>query len=685
MRIQRLDPAAAHRAYGILCQGVDPWRGAHEPPFGATWCTVEPGGTARAHRHQEHEAFVIVRGRGTMRVEGESAEVGPGDVVFMEPFESHELVNGSADDELLFLDLCWEVMAEAIEANRGVAAAEAGAGGAAERARDVLVTATPPTPNGDLHCGHLAGPYLAADAFARYRRLRGGRALYLSGADDHQSYVPAKARQLGGTAREVADRFGETMAGTLERAGVALDHWGRPKSSPHHRRMVEEVFRTLWQRGAIVERERPFLWCESCRLTLFEAHVVGRCPHCGAGSNGNACEQCARPHDCPDLVDARCRHCGGEPVLRPAKRLFFPLAPYAGKLAEWWERTEMSPHLRSLCDAMLAEGLPEIAVSHRADWGIPVPVAGFEDQVIYVWFEMGPGYLAAAQELAEARGIAGGWRSLWASDEVDVVQFFGFDNGYFHALLFPATFLAYDPGIRLPKAFVVNEFYRYEGSKFSTSRNHAMWGRELLDRVPRDVARFYLAWDAPEREQTNFTLAELEATAARELAGSWEPWLAGLGGRIAGEFDGAVPGTGAWTAEHRRFFATLGRLTGEAAAAYEAATFSPQRAARVLCELVREARRFAAAEEPWRGTAGRFEERRTAVALEALAAKTLALLAAPLMPDFAERLWRDLGFDGTPERHGWPAEPTFVPSGQSVAGLDRAYFRPAREAVLATA
>lgn len=679
LRVERLDPGRAHRAYGILCQGVEPWRGAAEAPFAVTWCTVEPGGTARAHLHQEHEAFVIVRGRGVMRIGGESAEVGPGDVVFMAAFEEHELTNASDGEELLFLDLCWETMAEAL------AAVDARAEEPAGRPPTVLVTATPPTPNGDLHVGHLSGPYLAADAFARYQRLRGRRAFYVSGSDDHQSYVPARARRTGAGAREVADLFGETMIGTLELAGARLDHWARPKTSRHHRPMVEEAFRTLYERGAIVAHEAPILFCERCRLALFEAHVVGRCPHCGASSNGNACEACARPNDCPDLIDPRCRYCGGAPARQTAERMFFPLAPYAEKLAAWWRRTEMSPHLRAMCDRMLADGLPEIAVSHPADWGIPVPVPGFEDQVIYVWFEMGPGYLAATQELAESRGIEGGWRALWCSGDAEVVQCFGFDNGYFHALLFPATFLAWDPQIRLPSAFVVNEFYRYQGSKFSTSRNHALWGRELLAAVPRDVARFFLAWDAPEREQTNFTMAALEETAERELEGAWEPWLAALGERLGGESGDRVPGTGAWTAEHRRFFALLARLTESAAEAYEAATFSPQRAIRAACELVREARRFAAAEEPWRGVPERFEERRTALALEALAAKTLALVAAPLMPDFAAGLWRDLGYKRPLAEHGWPEEPSFVPAGQRTSGLDRRRFTADRRAAAAIA
>lgn len=669
MLIRKFNREEFGRAYGILCQGVYPWRGEADTPFGTAWCIVEPGGTAKAHKHQEHETFLIVKGRGRMTVDGETAEVGPGDVVLMKPFHSHELKNASTEEDLLFLDIYWEEMATAARLN------EEALSRTAARPASVLVTATPPTPNGDLHVGHLSGPYLGADIYTRYLRMRGIETRYLTGVDDHQSYTDFRARQLSSTPRQVADRFGDAIETTLERADIAVDQCARPHASPHHARLVQEVFLRLYERGAIVARQADTLYCETCQTFLFEAYVSGTCPTCGDGTYGNACEVCGWPNDCVDLIDPKCRLCGEVPTVRPLERLYFPLAPYAKQLSEHWARAHMNPHLRSLCEQMLERGLPDIAVSQVNHWGIPVPVPGFEEQRIYVWFEMGPGYLAATQEVLEREQAGVGWRPAWTSDERQVVHFFGFDNGYFHAVLFPATFLAFDPEIRLPHAYVTNEFYRYEGAKFSTSRNHAMWGQELLDRVPADVARFYLAYDGPEAEQTNFVFSELEATVRRELVAGWEPWLRSLGAKLAADFGGKVPGTGAWTDHHQRFYQTLAGLTAEAAAAYEAETFSPQRASRVLGELVRSARRFAKAQEPYRQLGHRYEEWRTAVALEVLAAKTLALVAAPILPGFAAGLWRDLGCPADGLLHGsWEDAPAFVAGGTQVGDLDRAYF-----------
>ncbi|MEM7351850.1 MAG: class I tRNA ligase family protein [Acidobacteriota bacterium] len=656
MLIQKMSPEAFSKAYGILCLGAHPWQGVAEAPFYATWCAIEPGHVARAHKHQEHEVFAIVKGRGMMRVDDERVEVGPGDMVFMQPWNVHELTNLSDEDDLLFLDLCWESMEEAAADN------EAALSTVAERSEHELVIATPPTANGDLHVGHLAGPFLAADIYARYQRLRGVEVTYLTGADRHPTYVAARAHQLGEAPAAIAERFGQQMAETLGRANIEVDHWARPDRSPHHVSWTRDVFATLFERGVLVARDAPTLYCEPCRQWLHEAFVHGKCPHCGADSGGNACESCGRPNDCVDLIEPRCSLCQGEPQTRDVERIYLPLAPFADRLETFWSEVGMSSHLQALCSQMLADGLPDIAVSHPGEWGIPVPVESFEGQRIYVWFEMAPGFLAATREALEGRQDAPDWRQLWTAERHEIRQFFGFDNGYFFALLFPAIQMAYDGDLHLPKTFLVNELYRYEGSKFSTSRNHGLQARELLAQVPVDTARFFLAYDGPEREQTTFSMAALRETVERQLAGDWQTWLRGFAEGVEEEFEGVVPGTGAWTDEQQRFFRTLGQLVASAAEAYEAATFSPRRAARVLCQLVEEARRFAGSEEHWRGLAHRFEERRTAVALEALAAKTLAQLAAPIMPGFAQDLWHSLGCNGELR---WDETPEF-PSGQKI-------------------
>lgn len=539
--------------------------------------------------------------------------------------------------------------------------------------RKTLVLATPPTPNGDLHLGHLSGPYLRGDIYTRYSKMRGVETYYLTGADDHQSYVAYKGEQFGMSAPETADKFGEMMRRTLEAAHIDVDLYARPRQSPHHIALVQDFVRRLYDEGKLIVKEGPSPYCETCDQYLYEVYIHGKCPHCGAGVGGNVCEDCGRPNDCLNIREARCTRCGSAPGERTFRRLYFPLSNYERQLREHFESVQMSPHVRVLCEQMLADGLPDISLSHVSRWGIPVPVEGFEGQTVFVWFEMAAGFLAATQELCDRLGTGDGWRDFWTKDDVEIIQFFGFDNAHFFAVFFPAIFMAYDSQIRIPRTMLTNEFYRLDGLKFSTSRNHAVWGSDILSRVPPDTVRFHLSYSGPETEQTNFTLDEYHETTRRELIGLLQTWLNELGRKMAEEFGQAAPAaTDSWTEEQKHLYERLKSFTTDAAAAYETSGFSPQRASRVVGELVRTARRFAKEQEPLRLLASRRPQWQTSVALELAAAKTLAMLSAPLMPAFARDLWRDLG--GRDADLKWEETPSLLSPGTKIGDLTRAYF-----------
>ncbi|MEU7164347.1 class I tRNA ligase family protein [Streptomyces morookaense] len=512
-----------------------------------------------------------------------------------------------------------------------------------------LVTAAPPTPNGDLHLGHLSGPYSGADIRIRAHRLLGGEGLFLTGSDLHQSYVPTKARRDGSDPLEMAEGFADEIARIFDSAGFAPDVYVRPWRSELHTELVGEFFARLHAQGALRVRTEQALFCADCDRYLFEAHLTGKCPHCGAGSDGNSCENCALPNRVTDLVAPVCNACGGRPVERAVERLVFPLSEYAERLRAFHAATAMSPQLEALCADMIDRGLPDIPVGHPTDWGLPMPVPGFEDHRIYVWAEMMPGYFA---ELAEALRAAGRdpeeWRTVWNHPETEIVQYFGFDNGYFHALLQPALLMAYDPDFQLPKALVTNEFYQLGASKFSTSRRHAIWANDLLAAVPASTARFVLAHDRPENERTSFTWSRFHELADEELAGRWQSWLTGLFSRLATQADGAIPAGTTPLPSQERFLRLLEGIAEECLAAYSPAAFSPRRATRLLCELVTCAQDFAAAQSRTRD-AGRASG---ALAAEAAAARLLAQLAHPVMPEFAEQLWAALGETGAPRWDG---------------------------------
>lgn len=654
MYIKKLAPETMLDDYDILCEYVYPWKDVVKPPFGMMWGLVKPGQTSRAHNHFEGETFVIVKGSGSLTCGAETATVSAGDVIYLPPCDSHSLHNDQPED-LLFLTCYWgdeKLLNQAEEQQKTQAPAFS------------VITATPPTPNGDLHVGHLSGPYLRADIYKRLLDLKGRANYYVSGIDAHQSYVMPVADRLGKTVAQTALDFGQAMLDTLHANAVYPDRWLNTYTDKAHQTWVADIFSSLYREGKLVEKEVSAPFHPETGRYLYEVFIAGDCPNCGAGSCGNACEVCGEPNDCSDLQNAVCNQDGQTPVFKTIKKLYFPLSQYEAQLREFFGKVNMNAHMREMCQRMLDKGLPDVCLSHQTEWGLPVPVPGYEDQRIYVWFEMAPSYIESVRQLQASAG-AGDEPLLWNRPDTEIVQFFGFDNGYFHAVLFPALLMAYDPDLRLPDTFVVNEFYRLDGLKFSTSRNHVIWGKELLDAFPRDLVRFYLSYSGPDCEQTNFTREEMTATLAREIDGLWRPWLTDLKAKMdAG--DGA-PEPGAWSAEHTRFYQSLRRLGEDFQDALNPKYFSTRAAARVLCDLVTRADHFAKSEAFLSLRENLAGYQRTSLALQVLAAKQLAVLCAPIMPDFAARLWADLGFKGAPT---WEDTPRFLEAGQKVVLAD---------------
>jgi methionyl-tRNA synthetase len=657
-------------AGGIGMQYLYPWHGTVETPFGVARAVVAPGEVSQRHGHHEAESFFVLAGRGTLEVDGEARPVAAGDVVYLPPFSRHTLRNdgpataasaGSGPGQpLVFLTIWWEDLA--LARRQAAAAAPSRPGG--ER---VVVHSCPPTPNGDLHLGHLSGPYLAADLYTRYLRQRGIAAYHVCGTDDFQSYVAVKAKARGEHPAVTADHYAAEIQATLAAFDIHPDHFTRPLLDEGYVAAIQGFVRDLHERGQLVVRSADCLFCDACDRYLFEPWVAGRCPHCGEESSGNGCEQCGCPNDCSDLLDPVCTECGGQPSVRPLARLVLPLGRHAELIRDTLSRTQMSPHLACSVSQMLDRGLPDLAVSHLCEWGIPVPVEGLGGQVVWAWFEMAMGYRLGLCALAREQGWAIDAASGLPEPRPRVATFFGFDNAYYHCMLFRAAYALHEPKWDPLDVLVANELYKLDGAKFSTSRGHAVWGRDILTHVPADAVRFYLCLDRPETEQTDFSLAAFDRVVREELVETWIPWLRALGERVRRRLAGSAPEPGFWTAAQRDFFQLLGDVSRQTAGAFEAATFSPQRAARRLCELVREARRFAAAEAHWGANpAGRNEER-TAVALELAAARLLASAVAPIMPRFACLLWGELGLAGTPEDAGWPEVPAWVPSGAAVS------------------
>jgi methionyl-tRNA synthetase len=477
------------------------------------------------------------------------------------------------------------------------------------------ITATPPTPNGPLHVGHMAGPYIAADVLRRALVQQGRHALMTTGLDDNQSYVPRRAWLDAEDPADLAARFTDSITRTWSAAGVHFDDIVVPRGTTYDER-VRAMFRQLFDAGAIVPRDTQLPFCEGCDLWLYEAFLSGSCPHCGEGTNGNACEGCCRPNSCYDVLDPRCIRCDASADLRPVELLVLPLENHREELVKYWDSVDMPPRLRRICDAMAQDGLPEILVSHPSDWGIPVPVAGFEEHRIYVWLEMAEGYAVERPDLPS---------------DTPLVQFFGIDNGYFHAVLFPAVNLALGRPELLAHRFVVNEFFLLNGKKFSTSRQHAVWAETFLPFAGRDLTRLHCCLRRPASTRSDFTLADLATTEA--VLNRWESLFRGVCAYGRAPFESDAPSEELLGLDLRRHSRRVADALAAAGTALTLEDFDPVVAA---TSLVLAGERLAALAAEVAHTSG--EPRRGGEAVVVQHARAFAAAASCVVPDGGTRL-----------------------------------------------
>lgn len=508
----------------------------------------------------------------------------------------------------------------------------------------VVIIGPPPTPNGDLHVGHIAGPYLAADIHARYLRLTGRRVIYTSGTDDSQTYVVATAARKGTTPPALAAESWHRIRATFERAGIALD--GFAPFDGGYRAAVLDFVTRLHAAGKLRRRTVRLPYATRSAQFLVEGLVSGDCPLCLATSRGGLCETCGHPNNFDELLEPRSTIDPSEEVVpREATILVLPLEDYREQLTAYHTAMEAAwrPHIVQLMRELLARPLPDFPITYPLSWGIPAPFPETPGQVLNAWAEGMPAsmYCTAVAQRELGEDPATDDEAWLAGSGTRLVYFLGFDNAYFWAVTHLALLLAHDGRYVLPQQVVCNEFYELENEKFSTSSGHVVWVADLLEEVPRDLVRFYLALSAPEHARTNFSRAALEKVTGERLV---EPWneLANRLAKAVAEF-GVGGDTLPVSAQARGRCATM---AARFAACYELDGFSLHRAADLVVQHVDRLRRRATA-LPGDGQ-GRAGGDAPALLGDLFAeVRTLAAAASPILADLGDACLRAGAFEET--------------------------------------
>ena len=521
----------------------------------------------------------------------------------------------------------------------------------------ILVAVAWPYASAEIHQGNVTGSYLPADIFARYHRLKGNNVLMVSGSDSHGTPVTVKADAESKTPIEVFDYYHNRFLELFQALGLSYDLFTHTDTENHHR-VSQDLFLALLENGYLYPRVTAQMYSPTADMFLPDRYVEGTCPNCGyTQARGDQCDNCNTLFEsASELIDPHSKNDDSALELRDTEHYFLDLKKLADEgLADWiadgkehW-RPQVINFARNL---VLKEGLRGRAVTRDLNWGIAVPVKGWEGKVLYVWFEAVIGYLSASIEWAHIQGRPEAWKEWWYGDKTRTYYFIGKDNIPFHAIFWPAELMGagrlYESGdgngLNLPYDVPANEFMNMEGRKISGSQNWGVWMLEALQRHDPDPMRYYLTAKMPETRDSDWTWEGYVERNNSELVANWGNLVNRVLNMTQRYFDGQVPHPGTLTAQDEALlagvqvaFTTVGEL-------YDACKFKA--ALQETLALSTKVNQYLEESSPWqtiktdRDAAGRS----LYTAIQAI--NGLKVLLAPVLPFTSQALHEMLGNEG---------------------------------------
>lgn len=518
----------------------------------------------------------------------------------------------------------------------------------------ILITSALPYANGPLHFGHIAGAYLPGDCYARFQRLQKNEVLYICGSDEHGVAITMSAELAGRSPQAHVDIYNQVIVDFFKQLEMSFDHYSRT-TWPGHVKTTQQYFLDLVANGHIEERVTDELYSEADGKFLADRYVVGTCPRCGFdNARGDECQKCGASYEATDLINPRSKQTSAPLTLKPTKHWFLLLDKFKEQLLQWLSTKEWKPNVVNFVKGYIDELRPR-SITRDSNWGVPVPLPGSEGKVIYVWFDAPIGYISATQEWAEKIQQPERWKDYWCDPDVKLVNFIGKDNIPFHAVIFPAMTMGQNQPYKLVDELPANEFYNLEGRQFSKSDGWYIELEKFFQNYTADQIRYAIAASAPETSDAEFTWKDFQQRCNTDLLGKF----GNLANRVLvfakNNCAGKVPPMINPQDIDRQFLEGIKNIVEQGRDSY--ATFRVRRASQLMMELAQLGNVYFDAKRPWQALKNpdlkESMEMTIACCLECL--KALALVAYPIIPGTATKLWQmiscttnieDLGWDG---------------------------------------
>ena len=362
-----------------------------------------------------------------------------------------------------------------------------------------------PYANNDLHLGHVAG-LISGDVLARYHRMAGDNVLMVGGTDSHGSKPSVKAKLEGVTPKDIVDRYDLNFRKTFEKFNFSFDKYSITYDG-YHKQKVQEFAKLFYKNGYLYESEKTRPFCPTCGKFMADSELEIVCPNCKKTTKADGCDCGFVPTE-QDLENAKCLICGGKTVSKKNKVLVFKLSAFKDELENYvdkncgiWRANSINETRKYLQD------LQDRDFSRDLDWGIDIPIDGFRDKKIWVWWEALLGYVTDTMKVCEERNLnfEDYWKNSSKTDK-KIYMCHAKDNIPFHSLFLPAMLLATKQDYFLPNIMVSSEYLTANDEKMSKSKGNGFLALDLCNLYDSDSLRFYLVAYGPEKKDTNFTI-----------------------------------------------------------------------------------------------------------------------------------------------------------------------------------
>ena len=343
-------------------------------------------------------------------------------------------------------------------------------------------------PSAKPHMGH-AYSSIAADFFARFKRIDGFKVHFLTGTDEHGLKIQRAAESKNIDPQIFCDEISQTFRNLSNTLNLSNTDFIRT-TEDRHKKTVQYLWSQLEKNDDIYLSKYSGWYSVSDEAFYTEEEISEKEDNKIATSSGSLVEWIEE------------------------ESYFFRLSKWQDSLLEYYKNNPdfISPKSRkNEVISFVKSGLKDLSISRKAfSWGIKVP--NNPEHVIYVWLDALTNYISALNYPNTDDDL---FKNFWPAS----VHLIGKDILRFHAVYWPAFLMA--AKITLPNKVYGHGWILSGDEKMSKSKGNILDPLDIIETYGLDPLRYYLIKEVSFGNDGNISQDRLEDCINSDLANNY--------------------------------------------------------------------------------------------------------------------------------------------------------------------